>query len=253
MPSPVYSSRISRAIVLREPVLPAIFSGAFNTFEGGTNTTTITTGNSGGTSGAPFDNVNIPSGGAAAFDSANAMHGGMAAKLIGGSISGNAYLAWQSATLGTLTDGYGRVYYKATAFTSTTPTIAWGLLAAATKWQIVIVPSSGAIRIVDSVGTAQATSTVTVTAGSYFRIEYHHNSSGQLVVRIFLSPDSSSPDETITASANTTGNIDEIRYASGTNTSMTAYIDDIAAGLTTWAGPSVTVSAIAPPNGAQVI
>jgi hypothetical protein len=52
-----------------------------NTFEGGTDAVTITTGNSGGASGQPWDSVIIDAGATAAFSTTRASQGNCLGKV----------------------------------------------------------------------------------------------------------------------------------------------------------------------------
>src|SRR5678815_2034732 len=79
-----------------------------NTFEGGTDTVAITTGNSGGASGDAFSAVN---GAANVFDATEEAHGNMSLKIPSASGS-NEYVSWQG--LGSLPEATGVIYIKRT-------------------------------------------------------------------------------------------------------------------------------------------
>src|SRR5215218_2907628 len=86
---------------------------AANTLEGGSNGTTITAGNSGGTSGDAFDSVVIATNDSLVFDNAHAKET-LALKAATGASSTGTYAAW-TTTIGTQTTFWGRMYLYRTA------------------------------------------------------------------------------------------------------------------------------------------
>lgn len=81
-------------------------------FELGTQGVTIATSDAG--SANAWDAVSIVASGAAIYDNAH-VYQTLAAKLTTGATAGSTYLQWSAATLGTLTDNYGRAYIYRTA------------------------------------------------------------------------------------------------------------------------------------------
>src|SRR3984885_13760803 len=73
-----------------------------NSFDGGTSGATVTTGNSGGWSNWPFDNVSVGTGATLQYSSAQAAHGNLGLQVDTGSTAAQAYVGW-STTLGTNT------------------------------------------------------------------------------------------------------------------------------------------------------
>lgn len=82
-----------------------------NDFEGGSDETTITTGNSGGASGDAFTLVNIGSGNALKYDTAHAAHGLLSARLDLGTSSGTPdQFGWVTFANQTEVWGYAYIY-----------------------------------------------------------------------------------------------------------------------------------------------
>jgi hypothetical protein len=110
------------------------------------------------------------------------------------------------------------------------------------------VQTDGRIRLVDATGTTVTTTPNDVTgklvAGSYARLETRvlgNAGSGVLELKLFLSPESKTPDSVTTAtSLNTFGLIDRLRVGQsiGQTTDIAAfYVDDIAWDTTGYIGP----------------
>ena len=198
--------------------------GAFrNSFEGNTNGTTITTTNS-SSGGTPFNNVTTP----AVYSNTTAMTG-----LFSALINQNGILEWNSATLGTMTDGYGRAFVNLTG-TSTSSIWIRGLLGTNGQWRIGNT-GAGKIKIENSNGGVSVTSTTVVSTNTWYRYEFHHNATSQLVLRIYTAS-GTTPLETLTAVSLTNGNVDTIRFQNTQAASI--YFDDVAAGGYTWLGSS---------------
>jgi len=70
---------------------------ATNSAEGGSNGTTVTTGNSGGASGDAFDLVTIGTTGAITFDNAFAHAGSLAVNVTSGGTGAISYVEWSTA------------------------------------------------------------------------------------------------------------------------------------------------------------
>ena len=101
------------------------------------------------------------------------------------------------------------------------------------------VDTTGHILIRDGTLTTRATSTATVSAGSWFRLEAHHNSSAEVVVRLYTSMDSTTITETLTASSGTAGTIDKLRWTNSESGGHVVWHDDTVAGAKDWPGPYV--------------
>jgi hypothetical protein len=211
----------------------SVGGGKTNSAEGGTNGTTVSTGNSGGGSGDAFDVVSIGSG-TLTYDSSQSAHGGLSIK--GAPPGTQASFGYNS--LGTLSDGYARAYVRLNAVGGIQDLFR-GKLGGSTRWTVSL-DASGHVLIKNSGASTVATSTLTVSAAAWFRLEAHHNSSADLVVRIYTSMDSATIAETLTAPSGTTGTVDSVDW--GLQFGSTIWYDDLVAGANTWPGPAVGVS-----------
>lgn len=228
----------------------AAITGATNNFEGQANTTALTTGNSGGASGNAFNTVTLGATGAVTFSSADPAHASNNGRFaVGGTGASNPRVSWNSSTLGTMTNGYGRAYIKTTFSVGTPSVLVFGALSGANKWFIGL-NSSGQIQLLGSTSAIVGTSTASITASTYFRIEWQHDATNQLIVRLYTSMDSTTITETVTASSLTNSNIDEIYF--GDNSAASGHVtmmDDVNAGATAWPGPyGATVTILDQPS-----
>lgn len=214
-----------------------------NSFEGGTDGAAITTGNSGGASGDAFDDVTAGGVGTITYNAANAVFGGMAAA-INPATSATAYLGYNS--LGTITSVWGRTYVKFPVLPTSNQVLVM-IRDSVTPAQCaaLVVLTDGRIRLDDAVSTVLATSTSVLTATSQARLEWRvvgHATSGVVELKIFLSPQSTTPTETITAtSANTRGSFDRFRIGqnAGAATDLGVfYLEEVAWDTVAYIGPA---------------
>jgi hypothetical protein len=214
-------------------------------FEIGVDGNTIATSDTG--SATAWDTVGIGAGGTAAYDDDASPYGTMAALLT--RAGANVQLRWNTA-FGTLTDHYGRFYMKPNSIVNVMQYFVCNAIAngAQTAWYLQT-DTAGHLYIFDATFTLQATSTVTLTASQWVRLEYHaihSTTAGQVEVKIFLSPDSTTPDETLATASNinTRAQGVEVEYcAQGPNN--TYWFDNIVAADTAYPGPA---EAAAPPT-----
>src|SRR6266536_3605174 len=89
-----------------------------NNAEGGTNGTTVTTGNSGGASGRAFDTVTIAAGSTLAFDNTAPANGALAYKYQLGTTAGSCYLQWLAGFSG---GDITRAFFRFNAFWAANP------------------------------------------------------------------------------------------------------------------------------------
>lgn len=227
---------------------------ANNNFEGGSDTVTISTGNSGGTSGTAFDNVS----GTPTF-SVGQTRGTMAGK-IATSASATQYVAW-TTSVGTVTEAYGRAYCYFDIGSATNISLARFLeFRDGTGLACFIRPAStGRVtEIANAAGSIIATGSTAWAKNGWIRVEWHiifSTTVGFIEVKLFNSADSTTPDETITTSSS------EVLRASGTILRMgcttsianwpvsggAQYFDDLVWGAASYPGPSggtnVTINA----------
>ena len=82
-----------------------------NSAEGGSNGTTVTTGNSGGTSGNAFDSVLIGTGASVTYSSAQSAHGELSIESVLGSSASSSMVEWSTSLTGSsLSQVWFRVY-----------------------------------------------------------------------------------------------------------------------------------------------
>jgi hypothetical protein len=174
-----------------------------NSFEGGTNGTTITTGNSGGASGNAFDVVNNGSGATTAFDSTRAAHGSLSCQIATSATSANSYVQWNTS-MGSQAQVWFRLYLYFTANPAANTRIAQ--FGSGSAGAFLRLTSSGTIAVVNLNGGAVITTTsASIPLGTWFRVEGFVLMSatvGQTELKLFTTaPDAPVPSETDTSAA----------------------------------------------------
>lgn len=228
-----------------------------NTFEGGSDGTTITTGNSGGTSGTAFDVVTFDATGTpgvVAFSNVQAI-GGLASRYQVGSVNALTCVGWSTAR-GSLTDDYVRAYFYLTNnFTLSCAVFRWLSGALANMGRVTWVGTGGSankIQLLDNASAQVGISTSVLALNTRHRIEafFHADTAtAQLTVRLFLGANvnGTTPDETITSTTwagptTTSGRVDIGCAVPGGASEPSGggflYADNIAAGGTDWLGPA---------------
>lgn len=226
-----------------------------NTFEGGTDTTAIDTTNSGGTSGTVFDAV--PGTFKPTFSATQAAHGSLSAKFTVGASAGTEYVSWSTGG-GTLTDHYGRCYCYFDIGANTNIVVAryYEFRNAGLACFIRPAGSGRVTEIADAAGSIVATGSVAWAKNQWMRVEWHivHSLTvGTIDVRVYNTADSTTIDETVSASAlNIGANGTSVRIGATTSqtnwptTGGNLYMDDLVYGATTWPGPAAAGPAQAP-------
>ena len=225
-----------------------------NTFEGGTNGTTLTPlvgGNTGGGSGNYFDAItNV--GGTIAFDSTRAAHGSLSMK-IATTTASQTYAQWYASITG---GPYGTLWFRAYLYFTANPTnqhkiFVWATTAA--NAASVFISTAGKIILADSNGTTQVTSTASIPLNSQFRLEGFCDGSAT-VGRLSFSMWTTSMDsagaadetQTSTASLNTLGVL--AKAIAGCQSSVASvgpyWTDDLAVSSTGPIGPAVTATTV---------
>jgi hypothetical protein len=175
-------------------VLPTILFQ--NSAEGGTPGNAATAANSGGASGNAWQAVN---GGAWTYASAHVARGNVSYQC--DQVTSTA--AVLQAQVATLTEHYGRVYFYFQGLAAAADSI---VRAFATGFaEAFRIEASAAHKLVvrDSSGTARHTSTNSLVAGSWYRLEWHAVSSttvGQIETRLYIA-DQSTPDDSFSSAA----------------------------------------------------
>lgn len=233
-----------------------------NNAEGGTDLTTITTGNSGGASGDAFGDVVIGSGGTLTFASDQEAHGSLSLKLSVGSFGNSTYFGWR---IGTQARVYGRAYCRLSA----TPTGAGQSLVSAFNGSpgnapvlAILIDASNHVRVVKATGTSTTISvtfsSAAIATNSWFRIEWDFNfATGALEVRYFATLDSLTATETLTGSGETlfAATADRVEFGGILSAANTAdeiiWFDDLNVNLTGFPGPSFIVPTLPFNNNAE--
>ena len=213
-----------------------------NSFEGGTNGTTITAGNSGGASGNPFDSVSVGSGGTLSFSNAQAALGTLSA-LAQTTTAAATYAAW-GASIGTPAQVWFRIYlYFGTLPSATTRffTVSNGGGTGCARFAIT---TAGKILAADGAGSTITTSTLAIPTAQWFRVEGFATLSasvGQTEVKLFLLPENTTADETDTSAANQNTLGSPTLYAfgpdAGTANQGPYYMDYVGLSSTGYLGP----------------
>ena len=200
-----------------------------NSFETGTNGTAVSTGNSGGPNDDAFD---VIAGTAPTFDNTVAAHGTLSAKTVNGQVE------W-TTSVGSRTQAWFRFYLYISGAPSTTANVilfqtpGFARLQINTSRQLVLGGNAGNIQ----------TMTTQIPLSQWVRVEGFFIGSatvGQEEVKLFLSADSTTADETVTTTAtqNTAGTFSAYLFGSN-NVSVTIWLDDIGVSTTGYLGPSV--------------
>jgi hypothetical protein len=204
-------------------------------FETGTNGATIATTDPGNPNAWDVVIVGVaPS--VCAYDNAQKHSGTLAAKLDKPSGGGPSELRW-TTQYGTLTDHYGRAYIRITEVGTGTPAMIWHN---SPNWRI-FWNSDRTLSLQDAAFVTQKTSTTVIPVNQWVRLEWHvvHNATtGILELKIFLSADSTTPTETLTATNVNTGSTGStgVRFRNE-QTVGTIWFDDVVEAATSYPGP----------------
>jgi hypothetical protein len=174
-----------------------------NSFEGGSNGTTLTAANSGGGSGSKFNAVSC-SGGTATYTSTNPAHGSLAGSFAPSTAA--CYTQWTSASIPTTTTSYGRMYVNLGSITGNTVVLAKLATSSGSRDAQIAVTTADKLALYDANNTKQATSTNNIPTG-WVRIEWtlvNSTTAGSLSVSMY-SADSNTAVETLTANGINTG------------------------------------------------
>jgi len=215
-----------------------------NSFEGGTAGASVSAANSGGASGNPFDSVSVTASGVSRFDSAHAAHGGLGNLIqCTTAAASNGQGVW-SASMGTRTQVWYRLYLYWPALGSNTQRI-WKATSAGALCSALSINSAGHVLATSAAGTTVLTSAATVPLARWFRVEGFVRCSataGQLEFRLFTSGmDSGTPDEVRTSAATQvlTASADSYVYGLQSNSLvMSWWQDDVALSDLGYIGPA---------------
>lgn len=204
-----------------------------NTFEGGTNGSTITTGGSGGASGDAFDAItSTPT-----WQTAGARRGAMGMQTTTGA---QKQVSWNTTSLGSgLTTLYGRVYFQGSAIQGVR--LVQGDGATTTDiHRIAWVTTTGKMQV-NILGGTSVNSVNVVPINTWVRLEWQitlNGTTATVTLKLFLNPDSTVETETITQSAaSTDATIAGCRIGAGSSVAATLSFDDFRVQGDTYPGP----------------
>ena len=211
-----------------------------NTFESGqTVGTSLTTANT-AVGGDAFQSITL--GGGCVFDNAHVLHGALACKYT--NTGANVATQWQTIGMG-LTNSYFRTHCYYSAAPAGNARLFSFQNVAATVMAICYINASRQFIFADTGGSAILTSTILLPLNAWFRIEgwfFPSATVGQAEYRIFLSPDSTTIDETKTSAAtfNTAGTTGVDRCSAGPSSTVaiTYWLDDVALSDQGYIGPA---------------
>lgn len=232
-------------------------SSLSNSFEGGSDGTTVTTGNSGGSSGDAFGNVTIDSGNALTYSSSSPAHGSLGALVSTGVASGSSYVAWTSGIPGTSATVWARAYHRFPAWPSADVNVLRILSSSNAIMGSVRIKSTGKVDLLYGTGTLGATSTATIPTGASFRIEVMvaaGTTTGAMSIRLYLtSADGTTADETLSVTNINAGSANPVRMRAGVVSNLanvsTFGLDDLALSDVDWIGPVGGAAATLSPTG----
>lgn len=210
-------------------------------FETGSNGATLTTSDAG--SSTPFTSVF----GTPKYDSSQAAHGSLAMKCV----SAGDYLNWSE---GSNADQYIRFYVRLSALPASPLFLFQATSAGAAAWQI-YVTSAGRLSIQAANGKG-ATTTSAVAANSWFRVEAHcanDPAAGNVQLRYFASPDSTSATETVNQTAMNTLAANDAVQVGALNLGVTVWLDNLAVNAPSYPGPFPVNTAAPAITGATVL
>lgn len=163
------------------------------TAEGGTESATVTTGNSGGASGDAWDAVTIGANATAIYDASTVPVGKRSLQLATGASSVTAFTQWlariaQRWAAG-MTTHYGRTYFRIAAIPGADRTFV-ELLAAdgTTNRGNIRIRSTGTLRIRDAANATVTTTTTVLSINTTYRVEWRLDGSitGAWQLQLFL-------------------------------------------------------------------
>ncbi len=218
-------------------------------FESGTVGNTIATGGAGDPN--PWDFVEIDGTSTLKYDRGRIAHGNVAAKIVTGAASPQlTAFGWNVATLGNLTNQYGRFYVA--LGNNMAGTVLLDIENSGTTVADMVLNSSNQPSMRDTTGTTVlAAGAVGLALNTWYRIEYHivHSATvGQVEFRAFVGDSQAvftSGSSAATANTGTQGN--EANFGIlGNETAFTIWIDDCVAGVADWPGPQPATAAYLP-------
>lgn len=202
-----------------------------NSAEGGTNGTTVTTGNSGGTSGTAFAQVTITGAPTCAFSSAVKAHGSLAYHLSG--VSGDVAKLYLGSTASSA--AAVRVYMYLTSLPSAAQTLVQTQDSAFAAPVNININGTNNLFITNAAGSTVYTAPSALAAATWYRLELQTvkgttTSNGTISFQYYAG-DSTTALGSFTSSTTNTGTNNSLRLVVGKQNStptLDAYFDDLA-------------------------
>jgi|GEM_PF-3019698 len=205
----------------------------------GSNGVAVSTANSGGTTGSPFDVITITAGGSVVYDSTQKVEGNTSIHATTAGVS--AFVGWSPATLGELPEIYGRFYLRMSAYPINGSSIARVYSGGTTQISFNIT-NAGQIRIRNAAGGALASGTTKVPLNSWVRYEFRvlAGTSGAIAEsKLYLDKDSNDSSESLVAnSLALTADVDQVTFGLIANATAgdSIWMDELATD-SGWLGP----------------
>lgn len=203
-----------------------------NSAEGGTLSATVTTGNSGGTSGDPFNSVTISGGGLLTYESTGAAHGSRSLFVNTNSGANTVYTSWTG--IGRTSVSWRGYIYRAT-LPGTSLFFITGLQTGGSASFRARITTTGTVELQDSANSAVYISVGTIATSASNRIEIDiDTATGAWAIRVYTggNADGTTPDFSSSGSGASFGaSIDTLRMGNtASNNSGSTYFDDLAYG-----------------------
>lgn len=204
-----------------------------NGFTGIANLAAVTTGNSGGVSGSPFDAVFGSMIGSTAANLTTAYDRGVSAAL---SASSASYVSWN---VGTTTTGYFRMYVRFNSMPPVTVRPLRAIQGGLVKWELRISTTGQIITGRQDGGSLQQSAVGAITTGVTYRFEMGVNGTDS-DLRAYIGEDTTSPIAMTTLSPYDSGAWNLVRLGIFTSSAQTYALDEagFAYSPETWIGPA---------------
>ena len=221
---------------------PSTLGTFANTLNAGILGATLSTSNSAGANGTAFDTVVTNGGAGLVYDNSRTRGVGLSARHTLGA-GANSYYEWNSS-LGSPSVWYGRVYIWLNALPAGDLRLIRGESAGGDLEFVIEVTRRGTMRIRNSSNQVIGTTRQAVLTSGWVRLEWKVNhATGQVELRVFNSPNLTTPTETlITAAGQSIGaRPDRVQIGrSGTQAfAVDFWTDDPALSTTAFIGPVI--------------
>lgn len=214
-----------------------------NTFEGGTDTTTLTAGvggNTGGASGDFFDLINVGADGVVKFSAAQA-RGNLSCQVATRTNTTTCSVRWHTQ-YADLSEDYGRVYFYMDDRPTSTGRIVEFLSSAPVLQAGFTMSTTGVLQVTDAIAVQTTNGVLALLADTWYRLEWKMTVGVELVVRVYEGDSTTLLDEIVRAQTGATA-IGEWRAGQliGVANIPTAtgfyYFDNIMSGAASWITP----------------